>query len=116
AVLFGVGDRFFGVEGDQRDEVRTTVADHDALGDQLVLADLRLEVRRGDVLAARGDDDVLFAAGDLDEAFGVDLADVAGVEAAGDDRLGRRLGVLVVPLEDVRALDQDLAVVGDLHL
>ena len=63
-----------------------------------------------------GDDDVLFAAGDLDEAVGVDLADVAGVQPAVDDRLAGRLLVLVVPLEDVGALDEDLAVVGDLHL
>src|SRR6185295_19559743 len=43
-------------------------------------------------------------------------AQIAGVEPTLLQRLlGRRL-VLVVALEDVRALDQDLAVVGDLHL
>ena len=116
AVLLGVGDGFFGVERDQGDQVGLAVADDDALGDERVLLDLVLEVGRGDVLAAGGDDDVLLAAGDLDEAVGVDLADVAGVEPAVDDRLPGRLLVLVVALEDVRALDQDLAVVGDLDL
>ena len=87
AVLLGVGGGLFGVEGDQGDQVGAAVADDDALGDQRVLLDLGLEVGRGDVLAAGGDDDVLFAAGDLDEAVGVDLADVAGVQPAVDDRL-----------------------------
>ena len=81
-----------------------------------MLLDLALEVGRRDVLAAGGDDDVLFAAGDRDEAVGVDRAEVAGVEPAVDDRLPGRLVVLVVALEDVGALDQDLAVLGDLDL
>ena len=104
------------VERDQRDQVGPPVADHDALGDERVLLDLGLEVRRGDVLAARGDDDVLLAAGDRQVAVVVELADVAGVQPAVDERLPRRLLVLVVALEDVRAPDQDLAVVGDLDL
>ena len=41
-----------------------------------------LEHRRRDVLAARGDDDLLLAAGDPHEAVVVDLAEVAGVEPA----------------------------------
>ena len=53
AVLLGVGDRLFGVEGDQGDQVGPAVADDDALGDQRVLLDFVLEVGRGDVLAAR---------------------------------------------------------------
>ena len=81
-----------------------------------MLLDLGLEVRRRDVLAARGDDDVLLAAGDLDEAVGVDLAEVAGVQPAVDDRLAGRLLVLVIALEYVRAPDEDLAVVRDPHL
>ncbi len=32
------------------------------------------------------------------------------------DRAKARVGLVVVALEDVRALDQDLAVVGDLQL
>ena len=53
AVLLGVGDGLFGVEGDQRDQVGPAVADHHALGDQRVLLDLGLEVGGRDVLAAR---------------------------------------------------------------
>ena len=52
----------------------------------------------------------------LQEAVGVDLADVAGVDPAVLQRLGGRLGVLVVAEHVARALDQDLAVVGDLQL
>src|SRR4029077_13804065 len=49
------------------------------------------------------------------EAFLVELPDVAGAEPAslGDDLLGRRL-VVPVAGEDVLPADQDLAVVGDL--
>ena len=53
----------------------------------------------------------------IDEEAVVELADVAGVEpAVRVDRLGGRLGLVVVALHDVRAARQDLAVLGDLHL
>src|SRR5262249_27272496 len=102
------------VEGDQRDQVRATVPDYDALGDVGALLDLGLEVGGGDVLTAGGDDDVLLAAGDREVAVPVELPDVAGVEPAVlVDRLpGGRL-VLVVALEDVGPADQDFTVVGD---
>ena len=60
------------------------------------LADLRLQQQdaldplRRDVVAARVDDDVLLAVGDLEVAVGVDLADVAGVQPAVAQRLGGR--------------------------
>ena len=41
-----------------------------------------LDVARRDVLAAGGLDEVLLAVGDLQEAVGVDLTDVAGLEEA----------------------------------
>ena len=43
---------------------------------------LVLEVLRRDVLAAGGDDDVLLAVGDHEEAVVVDVPDVAGVHEA----------------------------------
>ena len=48
-----------------------------------------------------------------EEAIGIELAEVAGVEPAVADHFGR--GGLVVPIaeHDVRAADEDLAVVGD---
>ena len=105
-----------GVERDQRDQVGPAVADHDALGDQRMLLDLGLDVGGRDVLAAGGDDDVLLAAGDLDVAVGVDLADVAGVQPAVDERLaGRLLGSCSSPGRR-SGRDQDLAVLGDLDL
>ena len=67
-----------------------------------------------EVLAAGGDDDVLLAAGDLEEAVVVELADVAGVQPAVDQRVGGRLGVLPVLPEDIGPPHQDLVVVlGD---
>src|SRR4051794_22130873 len=98
------------VDGHEGDEGGPVVADHDRLRDLLALGDLLLDVRRGDVLAGRGDDDVLRAAGDLQEALFVDLAEVAGVEPA--VLVEHLLGLLiesVVTLEDVRAAHEDLA-------
>ena len=66
-----------------------------------------------DVLAARGDDELLLAPGDAQEAVVVDLAAVAGVELAVDERLGGRGVVVPVAAEDYRAADEHLAVVGD---
>src|SRR3954454_113067 len=66
----------------ERDEVGPVVADDDRLGDLGALGDLLLDVRRRDVLAGRGDNDVLRATGDREEALVVDLAEVAGVEPA----------------------------------
>src|SRR5690606_31749526 len=64
---------------------------------------------------ARGDDDLLLAAGDGEEAVVVEQAEVTGAEPAvlGERLLRRRL-VLVVAAEDVVTPEQDLLVLGDL--
>ena len=56
-----------------------------------------LEHGRGDVLAARGHEDLLLAAGDPQEAVVVELAEVAGVEPA-VARSPRAVAVVVVPV------------------
>src|ERR1019366_10283710 len=105
------------VERHDRDQVRTAVAEHDRLGDVAALAQLALDVYRRDVLAARGDDQVRLAAGDLQEPVVGDRAEIAGLKPpVGRDRLrGRRL-VLEVALEHVRAPEQDLSLFADRHL
>ena len=115
-VLVGEVDDLLGVERDQHDRVGPAVAVHDGLRDPARLLEVVLDVGRRQVLAARGDDDVLLAAGDEEEAVVVERAEVAGVQPAVDDRAEARVVVLVVAAEDVRALDQDLAVVGDADL
>ena len=72
AVLLGEGRQLLGIERDQRDEVGPAVPNHDGLRDPAVLLEDVLGVGRRDVLPARGDDDVLLAAGDVDEAVIVD--------------------------------------------
>ena len=91
---------------------RPAVAHYHSLSDQPVLADLFLERARGDILAARRDQQVLLAAGDGQEAVRVEGAEVAGPEETVHKRL--RVGGLVgvVALEHADALDQDLAVLG----
>jgi hypothetical protein len=77
-------------------------------------ADAVLNDLWGDVLATRGDDEVLLATGDAQIAVGVKFADVAGAEPAlGIEVLLGGLVVAPVALEDDVALDQDLAVVLD---
>ena len=104
------------VEGDEHHRVGTPVAVHDGLGDPARLLEVVLEVGGREVLAAGGDDDVLLAARDVDVAVLVDRAQVAGVQPAVDDRAEARVVVAVVALEDVVALEEQLAVVGDPRL
>src|SRR5699024_10990035 len=103
-----------GVDGDQSRDELAVVADHHALADQGVGADAVLKDGRGDVLAGRGHDDFLLAAGDGEEAVLVQGAEVTGVVVTvlGEGLLG---GLLVVPVadHDVVALEEDLTVVGD---
>src|SRR6266850_2316382 len=58
------------------------VTDDDGLGDEAGRAEGALERLRGDVLAARRDDQILLAIGDREEAVAVESADVAGAEPA----------------------------------
>ena len=68
------------VEGQKRHHVRPPVADRHRLRDRRDLLELALEVLRRDVLAARGDEQLLLAVGHAQEAVRVDLAHVAGVD------------------------------------
>ena len=105
------------VEHEQRGHVVAPVADRAGLADQRVPLQLVLDQGGRDVLAAGGDDQLLLPVGDLQEAVGVELADVAGVQpAVGVERLAGPLRVLVVAAHHQRAADQHLAVVGDPHL
>ena len=73
-----------------------------------VLDQAVLDLDAVDVLAAP-DDHVLGPVGDEQEAVVVEVADVAGVQPAVDDRLGGGLGLVPVARHDDRALDADLA-------
>ena len=66
-----------------------------------------------DFLSARRDDERLLAPGDARVAVGVNRAEVACVEPAVLNRLGRVRGPAIVARHDVRAARQNLAVVGD---
>ena len=70
------------VERDERRDVGPAVADDEGLRDVLRLLQLVLDVLRRDVLPAGGDEDVLLAVGDAQEAVVVDLPDVAGTQPA----------------------------------
>src|SRR5436190_16221301 len=76
-----------------------------------------LEILRRDVLAAGGDEDVLLAVGDRQEAVVVEMADVARAKPpVRSQSLLRGLLVLVVTGEDRVGPDQYLAVVGDAQI
>src|SRR5665647_2591441 len=73
-----------------------------------------LKDRGGDILASSSDQELLLATGDPKEPIVVQVSDVAGVEPPGHDGVVGCGLVVAVGREDAAALDQDLAVVGDL--
>ena len=104
------------VRHDQHRGEFALVAEHDGLGDVLVGLDFVLEWLGRDVFSARGYDDVLLPIGDGEKSI-AQHSDVAGVKpAVGIDRLTRCIGFVVVPLHDVRAAGEDLAIGRDLDL
>ncbi len=71
------------------------------VADERILAlDGRFDVGRRQVLASRGDDEMLLTISDAQEALFIDVTDIAGVKPSADDGLGGGLGILVVTLED----------------
>src|SRR6185295_11975781 len=82
-------------------------ADHRDLGHRGMLEQAVLDLDGRHVLAP-GDDHVLLAVADRDERV-VGVAAVAGVEPAVHDGLGRLLGLVPVPLEDVVGASEHLA-------
>src|SRR4051812_8872283 len=113
ALLLRPRDDLLLVERHEHHRVRAAVAVHDRLRDPPGLLHVVLEVGGRQVLAAGGDDDVLLPSGDEDVAVLVDARDVAGVQPAVDDRAEAGVVVAVVALEDVRPLEQELAVLAD---
>src|SRR5882672_1572647 len=98
------------VDHDKAGQIRPLVADHDGVGDVGRELQLVLDLRRRDVLSARGDDDVLHPVGDLDEALIVDRADIAGVQPPpGIDGLGGLFRLVEIAHEQEVAPDQDFA-------
>lgn len=82
--------------------------EHDHLVHAWYGIDRLLDHLRIDVEAAR-DDHVLLAVDQEEIAVGIDIADVAGEEAAVDEGLRGSFGLIPVAFGDVRALDADLA-------
>src|SRR5205085_12016151 len=108
--------RRVGVERDECGDEGPAVTDHQRLRDLAIRLQIVLDVRRRDVLAARGDEDVLLAIGDRDEAVGIDLGDVARPEpAVFAQNVVRRVLVLEVAGEDGGAPNQQLAVLAQAY-
>lgn len=105
------------VKRDQRGDERTLVAKHQRLRDEFATLDDILDRARGDVLAAGGDDEILLASDDVQEAIVVNAAQVAGLVPAilGKGILGG-LAVLMVLREHRSALDLNLPILGDTQL
>jgi len=71
----------------------------------------------GERSSARRDEDVLLAVDDLEKPVGREAPHVSGLEpAVARKRLARGVGVIVIPGEDVGALRENLAVVGQAEL
>src|SRR5712671_3080519 len=105
------------VDHDEAGEIRPLVADHDRVRDIGREFQLVLDLRGRDVLAARGDDDVLHPVGDLHKTFVVDRADVAGVQPSPRiDGIRRFLRLVEIAHEQEIALDEDFAFRRNRHL
>ena len=104
------------VQRDERGDERPLVTHDEDLGDERVGAHRVFEGGRGDILASRRHDDLLCAARDGHVAVAVEGPQVARAEpAVFGEAGGRGLGVVVVALEDARALEEDFALVADLE-
>src|SRR3954469_6975405 len=88
--------------------IRVGNAEHDHLVHAWYGVDRLLDHLRIDVEAA-GDDHVLLAVDQEEIAVAIDIADVAGEEAAVDEGLRGSFGLIPIAPDDVRALDADLA-------
>src|SRR6478752_7894841 len=77
------------VGDDEGGEIRFAVADDHGLEDERVFGQKTFEIHWGDVLAAEGDEDFFFAAGDVEEAVGVLAAEIAGGEPSVMDHFTR---------------------------
>src|ERR1700683_3012058 len=93
---------------DALDVVLVGQPDHRALLDAGVLLDDGLDFPRAHVLPAR-DDDVLEPVGDEDVSRAVTVPDVAGVQPAVLQDLGRRDGIVPVAVRHSGAADHYLA-------
>src|SRR6188474_657624 len=101
---------------DERRDVLPPFAQHEDFVDARRFFQCVLDQLWCHLLSARRDDDVLLAIGDANVSVGVDGANVARVEPPALECLRRFLGPVPVALHDDRALHEDLAVLGDLHL
>ena len=105
-----------GVEHDQRRNERPVVTDRARLTDQLARLQGRFQVRRRDVLAPRGDDQLLLAIDDPQVSGIVERADVAAVEpAVGVEHLGGLRRIVEVAAEHIAAAAAHLAVGIEAH-
>ena len=86
-------------------------ADHGDLAHLRHLIDDALDFGGGDILAA-GDDHVLLAVGEIEEAVVVEIADVAAAEPVAEERGCGLLGIFPVAARDLRAAQADLAVLA----
>ena len=94
---------------------RLAVADHHALAHHGRRHDRRFHFAWGDVLATGGDDEVLLASDDGDEAFVVDGTKITGMQPPVDDLLLGDVGIVVVAGAYGRALDAQFAFLVDAH-
>jgi hypothetical protein len=108
--------RLVGIQGEESHEVGAAVAHHHGLGHQVRGLEAVLEVRGRHVLAPRRDDEVLLAARDVEEAVGVEVAQVARAQPGAVEGQRGALRVPEVGLEDVGSAHVQLAVRGEAGL
>src|ERR1700722_5736399 len=104
--------KLFKVGHDEGGKMLAAVANYAGLGDVAVGHQTSFEIRRGDIFAARQDNDFFFPVSDTDIAAVINLDDIAGMEPALPiNHLARFALALVIPFHDIGAVDEEFAIV-----
>src|SRR5581483_2371302 len=102
------------IGNDKRGAERAFVTDEHNLIDQTRFGKKRFNGGGRDILASARYEKVLFTVGDRYISFPVDLADVSGMQPSFlIDHLAGRIGMLIIPLHDVRPARENFAIRGD---
>ena len=114
-VVLGIFGYIVFINEDEGHQVFSAVADHHGVLNVGAEFQFVFHVGRCDILSPRGDEDVFFAVKDFQRAILHD-PHVPGIKPSVPDGFCGELGFLMIPFENPRTLDQDLSVLGDLHL
>src|SRR4030042_1991370 len=103
------------VDYDDSHKIFASITNDHGIIDVRAEFELVLDILRGDVFTARGDNQILLAVRNLYKPIGINFSHIAGVQPAGFQLLGCRLGIIEIPLEDISSAKTYFPVFSDLY-